>query len=71
MHGVYAELLFQILTGDGFKLFQIFDKRRDATSVPEAQEVPATVATGNSSFSFLPWKKKPAVLEGFTRIFNF
>lgn len=65
MHGVYAELLFQILTGDGFKRFWIFEKRRDATSVPEAQEVPAALATGNSFFSFLQRKKKPAVLEGF------
>lgn len=70
MHGLCAELLCQFLTGDGFKLFRIFEKRGVATNMPESQEVPAALATDNSFFSFLPWKKKPAVLEGFLRIFN-
>ncbi|KAK4786761.1 hypothetical protein SAY86_010594 [Trapa natans] len=56
--------IFFIPTGDGFKLFRIFNKKRDDTSMPEAQDQPAAIATENSFFSFLKWTKKPSLLEG-------
>ncbi|KAK4792885.1 hypothetical protein SAY86_023320 [Trapa natans] len=55
---------FFIPTGDGFRIFGIFEKRREADRLQEGQEFPAAaVATDNSLFSLLQWKRKAAVIE--------